>query len=778
MASGFFLADKDTEAFQAVVPRFDPKFWTVNFPRPMMASVRTLSANSFRADCNWIEEGNLCGLIWSSEDTLDHPLNSYETNKDYSGVTLTFRWQSTGVEPLDSSNPPVLTIEGRTQDGVPKSWFVRLWNYKTSGTGTDCIISLPFSALDGGFILPNDADPVFPGNIDRMFISLIPPGFVENSTTLFPLPKDGHVIISDIEVTGGPNASLAVKNALRPPHEFYMCTAFDDSYNLTPERVLYNIQQLGYRKTINHYVGMSHYMQLRFDIGDNALRLYNVAGQRLNAPTRFWHSDFFERAKDLGFEVIVSLSYEMFNSYCPTSWRQLDSNGGPALTGWVPPSTILIPTLPAAMNYLQGVAIEFMDEADAVGAPLLFQIGEPWWWVNFTDQRPCFYDAYTTALYFTETGLTAPVITDMKATLNSAQLAYLDWLGTKLGISTNNLRDAVKTAYPSTKTLLLFYAPQVQSDLTPELYRANRPAAWNYPAYDILQLEDYTFVSQGNVPASELAAETVTTLLGYPVDKQHYFSGFVLLPQDAPTLWPLINNAANRAVARGVSQVFFWAQPQINRDGFTVLGSTELSSRAWGIELDGHQLLVLRAGADKTFVYDLQTGQWSSWDSPFSSVWRPLYGINWINSGEAAFNAGTNIVCGDSSTGVLWMLDPEQPYDDSPITEVEEAQPFTRTATAQVPVRGREFIPVYDLFLTASKTNNLQVSPNVGLYYSDDGADTFVHAGDIASDNSFTQEFAWRSLGRIQAPGRIFHIVDEGALSKIDTLDINTITES
>jgi hypothetical protein len=38
--------------------------------------------------------------------------------------------------------------------------------------------------------------------------------------------------------------------------------------------------------------------------------------------------------------------------------------------------------------------------------------------------------------------------------------------------------------------------------------------------------------------------------------------------------------------------------------------------------------------------------------------------------------------------------------------------------------------------------------------------------------SDYSQEFAWRSLGLIRAPGRMFELSDNGAAVRIDGLDI------
>lgn len=56
--------------------------------------------------------------------------------------------------------------------------------------------------------------------------------------------------------------------------------------------------------------------------------------------------------------------------------------------------------------------------------------------------------------------------------------------------------------------------------------------------------------------------------LGYPVDAQHYFSGFVLRPEDKAQ-WRDIEIAVRASRARGTAETFIWALPQVARDGFT-----------------------------------------------------------------------------------------------------------------------------------------------------------------------------------------------------------------
>ncbi len=168
---GWWLATRESARVSTWVKRFDPVYWTVDFPRPMMASVVSTGAHSLRVDAVFYRKNDLAGLIWASEDKVDHPLLAYETARDYRDCVLSFRWRSSGVKALDAINGPTLTIEGRDASGVARSWFVRLWNYAV-GIPTDAVVTIDFATVQGGFVLPGV--PVFAGDVDRIFVSLVP----------------------------------------------------------------------------------------------------------------------------------------------------------------------------------------------------------------------------------------------------------------------------------------------------------------------------------------------------------------------------------------------------------------------------------------------------------------------------------------------------------------------------------------------------------------------------------------------------------------------------
>jgi uncharacterized protein (TIGR02217 family) len=547
------------------IQRFDPRFWTVNFPRPMAAAVVATAPDALRVDATFLREGDLAGLIWESADRFDHPLLAYDTDRDYDRTTLSFRWRSAGVIALDAVNGPTLTIEGRDESGAPRAWYVRLWNYAV-GTPTDAVVRLPFGDLAGGFLHPEEADPVWPRDIDRMFISMVAPGYVPASENPLPAPAEGWIELSEIRC-GGQRPILRIGDVVVPPHGLCAATGYDDNGTQTPARLVRNLVGLGYRGSVVHYVGMSHYFRLAASSG---AYLAGGAGDPLCTPARAWHIAFFAECVAAGYAPIASLSYEVLAQHCPAEWQQRAFDGSPALTGWDPPSALLSPANPAAIAWLQTVAEEFVGLMQAAGAAVRFQVGEPWWWV-MADGRICLYDDEARAAL----GGSPVEIADLRAPLTAAQTNLLDAAGAILAGSTAALAAAVKALDAAAEVLLLTFAPTVLDPAMPEARRANLPVGWAAPAFDRLQVEDYDWLTAGAGAARRAAYATLNARLGYPPEEQDYFAGFVLLPEDTE-LWRRIDAGIDEALARNAHQVFVWALPQICRDGFVRLPEPEM----------------------------------------------------------------------------------------------------------------------------------------------------------------------------------------------------------
>ncbi|MBS0481882.1 MAG: DUF2460 domain-containing protein [Proteobacteria bacterium] len=559
----FWLCPKREGQDSDWIQRFDPRFWTVNFPRPMMAALTVPAPDTLRVDAAFLRQGDLAGVIWDSVDSLDHPLLAYVTDRDYSRTTLSFRWRSGGVIALDAANGPTLTIEGRDAAGTARTWYIRLWNY-ARGSPDDAQITLPFSQLKDGWLVAADAQPIHPAAIDRMFISLVPQGYVGESTAPLASPADGWAELSAIRCEGR-GAMLEIGDVVVPPHGLCVATGYDDAAGQTPDRLVRNALQLGYRGSLLHYAGMSHFMRLTAQPG--GAFAVSSSGDPLCAPARTWHRAFFSAALAAGFSPILSLSYELLAQHCPAAWQQRAFDGTPARTGWAPPSALLSPANAAAMAWLQFAAAAFAGLMKECGAPVRFQIGEPWWWV-MADGRPCLYDdAAKTAL-----GGNPVQIGTVGGALGQAETALLDAAGAVLAGSTAALRDAVRAAAApqAAEILLLAFLPDLLDPARPDLRRANLPVGWAAPAYDRLQVEDYDWLTGGAEARRKAAYAAINDRLGYPPGDQDYLAGFVLRADQAGQ-WRAIDVGIDEAAARGVHDRFVWALPQICRDGFTRL---------------------------------------------------------------------------------------------------------------------------------------------------------------------------------------------------------------
>lgn len=196
------------------------------------------------------------------------------------------------------------------------------------------------------------------------------------------------------------------------------------------------------------------------------------------------------------------------------------------------------------------------------------------------------------------------------------------------------------------------------------------------------------------------------------------------------------------------------------------------SVKAWGFTLDGHDFYVLKLGTSgKTLVFDLTTQQWSWWATKERASWRASTGINWRSAGTVPSRYGSNIIVGDDSNGALWVLDPERSTDDGLIEGTSSS--FDRVATAQMVVKGKQVSPIYSVYLSCSP-GEANLDNEVKLEYSDDQGRTFVTATlPHVVNGNVNQEYEWRSLGLVRAPGRLFRITDKGTLSRIDGLNIN-----
>lgn len=551
----------------STIRRFEPAYWTVDFPLSMMATIVTTGADALTVHALFRMSDDLMGLIWSTEDRIDHGLYAYPRRPDYRGCVLEFDWVASGTLGLDAINGPTLTIEGFDKGGQPRTWFVRLWNYRVSGTPFNARIRLDFDALDAGFSLPADADRVWAGRIARMFISIMPAAYSPN--THVQIGEQGATVSLANVVVSGPNSTLPMLTTPQPAHALRMTDGFDNAYPLTPERIVEQVHRLGYRDWYVLYMGISKFHALSWNVSEGRY-VVDPAKPKLNAPTVSWLDDLFARLHARGFRIVISVSFEILAQWMPEAWKQRDSLGNQAQTGWSPPSSLIAPTVTAGLHYLRDVFLACIARLPA-GAEVHFQVGEPWWWDgSYGSGAPYIYDASTEAAYVVATGNPVPLprLTSVLGQPAPQHLPYLEWCRDQLGVATQYLVDEVRAAHPTATSYLLVFTPQILRTDAPMLRTLNFPqAAWRHPAFDVLQIEDYDKVVEGDFVFTDLTWLLATDVLGYPLSQVHYFAGFNLLPGTA-WVWYNSDIAIWRAFKRQPADVFIWSREQVMRDGW------------------------------------------------------------------------------------------------------------------------------------------------------------------------------------------------------------------
>lgn len=197
--------------------------------------------------------------------------------------------------------------------------------------------------------------------------------------------------------------------------------------------------------------------------------------------------------------------------------------------------------------------------------------------------------------------------------------------------------------------------------------------------------------------------------------------------------------------------------------------------RDWTFSLDGHDFYVLRLGDDETLVYDVSAQAWYDWADRDNPFWRANVGTTWLGAAAQAQTFGSSVIVGDDNYGLLWFLDPTLPYDQNPDDLASEQQIyFERVVMGQMVVSGRSAIPVYTAFLTADLGDPAFVGASVTLYTSDDTGKTFDDHGTVTvTPGEYSPELTWYSLGQAEAPGRLFKIIDNGAVTRIDGLQLD-----
>ncbi len=203
------------------------------------------------------------------------------------------------------------------------------------------------------------------------------------------------------------------------------------------------------------------------------------------------------------------------------------------------------------------------------GAPVRFQIGEPWWWITPRWRASCLYDDAARAAFGGDPAGDRRHARGRSAR-RSATCSTLRARCWPTRPSASPMRYA-PLRQAAREVLLLVFTPTVLDPAMPEAPAREPAGRLGLPgvrpvAGRGLRLAD----RRRRCAAPRGLRRRSTTRLGYPPAAQDYLAGFVLDPDDADDAVAADRRRrSTRRRARGVARRFVWASPQVARDGYT-----------------------------------------------------------------------------------------------------------------------------------------------------------------------------------------------------------------
>ncbi len=162
--------------------------------------------------------------------------------------------------------------------------------------------------------------------------------------------------------------------------------------------------------------------------------------------------------------------------------------------------------------------------------------------------------------------------------------------------------------------------------------------------------------------------------------------------------------------------------------------------RAWFFRHNRHDFYVLTAD-EYTLVYDATMQTWAVWDSYLAPNWLAHLGLQ----------TTSGVFAGDSSSSNVWML--AEGVSDG-------LKPVIREVSGLVENQSNKTIPCTKVYVkvNAGWSPVFGFEPQLELRWSDDQGGTwsdYVRAS-LGDKGSYSTSVEYRSLGKIERPGRIF----------------------
>ena len=558
--------------------------WTINNNFESSAAITSENSDEFSVTGTFRTENDIVGVYWNSKDPIQHPYISYGNASDYSDVILEFDYEMTGCMDFSSNSVNIVIASNNGE-----TYFLAM-NRFTEGNH----VTLDFNNLtllggnsyfdkNGQQVNVLDETRLNVSNLKYVMLEILPSNFCENNVQYTIMPNtDFTCRISNISVRNG---EISNEQPSLAPHQYRICEGYDDICNLNPMRIAKEMRKLGYSEWVDLYIGASYFYEKSGTAGDlitdlnfNHNRTEKMVldkDEPLNFAFRAWLDCYARELKRNGVDNLI-ISVSMENLQCPQNWRQMDSSGNFAMTGWAPSTFLVSPCHDDVIPYMQRVSEACLDIVSNNGFKPILQMGETWWWWgenNSSDTVPYFYDASTKAKYLFEYGSDLPVYSSVDSEYDKSSI---DWLNQQLCQYSEALRQTVKSdRYDGGIYMaLLFTLSVVDADSVPLMmidanYLKN---AYSPDKLDILQIEDYDWVINENPHHND--SYNIGQDLGFSFDRLHYFGGFVQNPEDAEKYWGLIEKSMDDAIERGFKEVFVWAGSQVRRDN-KIIGHDE-----------------------------------------------------------------------------------------------------------------------------------------------------------------------------------------------------------
>jgi hypothetical protein len=178
-------------------------------------------------------------------------------------------------------------------------------------------------------------------------------------------------------------------------------------------------------------------------------------------------------------------------------------------------------------------------------------------------------------------------------------------------------------------------------------------------------------------------------------------------------------------------------QLKIKGNGTATLPGFDVIDDAYGFFVDGpvHSIYYITFPTEKyTIGFDIKTGMSHRRESEGLGYWR-------VN-GSAKF--GTKIICGDSTEGKLWTLDTSNRTENDGLIR-------TKLITPSISFPHNVTISDIEIDMEVAQTSDPTADPQVMVYYTKDGGNTWIQKGNISVGKYGNHEFRapLRNFGRL-----------------------------